>query len=133
MPIEIYTEEIAAEVCKRLAKGESLRQIAITDGMPAPSTVVLWTLDRPGFAEQYARARRAQAELMFDEILQVADGRDEDPNSRRLRVDARKWILSKVLPKIYGDKLVHEGGDKPIQIIKTSVRERMKGETPTED
>ena len=26
----------------------------------------------------------------------------------RLRIDTRKWILSKMLPKVYGDKLIQE-------------------------
>ena len=116
-----YDPEIALEICERISAGESLSKICSSDSMPAKSTICLWNLDnRCGFAEQYARSRRAQAELLADEIFTIADDgsndtyTDEDGNTKtnqdainrsRLRVDTRKWYLSKVLPKIYGDKL----------------------------
>lgn len=55
--------------------------------------------------ERYARAKEAQHELMAKEILSIADDREEDANSRRVRVDSRKWLLSKLMPKKYGDRL----------------------------
>jgi len=48
-----------------------------------------------------------QASNMADDLLAIADNEDEDPKRSRLRVDTRKWILSKVLPKAYGDKIEH--------------------------
>ena len=65
--------------------------------MPAMSTVMLWNLDDvDGFSEQYARARRMQAELMIDEMLEIADGlRSNDVQRDRLAVDTRKWYASK--------------------------------------
>lgn len=94
--------------------------------MPNASTIYLWLLDedKKEFFKQYARAKDAQAELMFDELLEIADNSEHDilvrenadggeyevPNHEfiqrsRLRVDTRKWYLSKVLPKKFGDKL----------------------------
>lgn len=117
----IYTDELAEIICDRLAAGESLNAICMAEEMPGESTVRAWVLDnRQGFAAKYARAREIQAERLFDEILAIADDgrrdyvKDEDGNDvvdhdhiKRavLRVDARKWYLSKVLPKKYGDKL----------------------------
>ena len=119
-----YTDKIADVICSRLAAGESLNAICKDDGMPAESTVRGWVLDDVnGFAAKYARAREIQAECLFDEILDISDdGRrdyteDEDGNPvvnhdhinrAKLRVDARKWFLSKVLPKKFGDKVNHE-------------------------
>ena len=123
-----YTPEIAQSILERIAAGESLNQICKTDGMPAKSTVCLWVLDdREGFADQYAKARQLQAQLLADEIFDIADDSTNDYMLRqsksgedyetvnpevigrsRLRVDTRKWYLSKVLPKIYGDKVVQE-------------------------
>ena len=129
-----YDPQIALEICERLAMGQSLRTICESDDrFPAVSTVCLWNIDnRCGFSEQYARSRRSQAELLADEIFTIADDgsndtyTDEDGNTRtnqdvinrsRLRVDTRKWYLSKVLPKIYGDKLTHSGDpEAPIGI-----------------
>lgn len=102
--------------------------------MPVQSTVYRWILSSnpiySEFQKKYARAREAQAEALFDEILDIADDAsndyvetdDEDGGVRvnhdhiqrsRLRVDSRKWYLSKVLPKKFGEKLdLTSGGDK---------------------
>lgn len=79
--------------------------------MPPESTVRRWVLDNEDFAAQYARAREAGYQCMADEILEISDDKEGDPSRDRLRVDTRKWLLSKCLPKIYGDKLLHAGAD----------------------
>ena len=117
-----YSQQIADEVCRRLAGGESLRAICRDEGIPDESTVRLWALDdREGFAAQYARAREVQFLAIADELLEIADdGRNDwmqrtgndggwDLNGEhiqrsRVRIDTRKWMLSKMLPKVYGDK-----------------------------
>ena len=120
-----FTKALALKICQRIALGESLRNVCRDEKMPVTSTVMLWALeDRGGFSEQYAKAREMQAENMFDEILDIADDGENDfytrkaqsgeeyevpdhehINRSRLRVDTRKWYLSKVLPKKFGDKL----------------------------
>ena len=118
----LYTEALAAKICQRLAEGESLRAICADKELPSISTVMGWLFDgnHGDFPEQYARAREAQAEIRADEIVDIADDASGDftadqdgklvANSEhiqrsRLRVDARKWIAAKLLPKRYGDKL----------------------------
>ncbi len=119
----LYTEALAAKICRRLAEGESLRSICRDEKMPAISTVMGWLFDgqHGDFSAQYARAREAQAELRADEITDIADGVEhgasEAVQAARLRVDARKWIAAKLLPKRYGDKLQHTGeGGGPIRV-----------------
>ena len=115
--------------------------------MPTESTVRLWALveddvKRPGFFAQYARAREIGYYAMADETLEISDDGTNDWMKRtqgddtidvvnneaiarsRLRVDTRKWLLSKALPKIYGDRVtqVHEGGEKPIEMTSESDR-----------
>ena len=119
-----------ATICERIANGESLRQILETEGMPASSTVFKWLSDDASFSEQYARAREAQADAVFDDILSIADdGRNDwmqrnyGEETRRvengeairrsqLRIDARKWMAGKLKPKKYGERLDlhHSGG-----------------------
>ena len=118
----LYSDKLAAKICERLAEGESLRAICADKAMPSISTVMGWLFDgnHDKFSEQYARAREAQAEIRADEIVDIADDASGDftadkdgklvANSEhiqrsRLRVDARKWIAAKLLPKRYGDKL----------------------------
>ena len=118
----LYTDKLASKICRRLAEGESLRAICADKAMPAISTVMGWLFDgnHDEFLEQYARAREAQAEVRADEIVDIADDDTNDFTAdkdgklvadhehiqrSRLRVDARKWIAAKLLPKRYGDKL----------------------------
>lgn len=114
-----------ATICDKLADGESLRQILDAEDMPASSTVFKWLSDDKAFSEQYAHAREAQADALFDDILTIADDGRNDWMERKnsdgenigwmengealrrsqLRVDARKWMAGKLRPKKYGDKL----------------------------
>lgn len=88
---------------------------------------MLWVSQDEELAERYARAKRLQAELLAAELIEIAD---EEPGTtdnggtdsgrvadKRLRVDTRKWILAKLLPKVYGDKLAIGGADDlpPVQ------------------
>lgn len=117
-----YTPEIAATICEHLSDGKSLRQIERMDGMPHRNTVLRWLDKHEEFQGQYARAREAGLDAMGEEIQEIADNGtgdvwiDEDGvehvnsdviNRSRLRVDARKWIMSKLAPKKYGDKIDH--------------------------
>lgn len=109
----MYTEEIASEICLRLSGGESLRAICEDERLPNRTTVHLWVIsDREGFSNQYARARQSQALRWAEEIMDIADT-DGDVQRSRLQVDTRKWMLSKVLPKVYGEKqqVEHSGVD----------------------
>lgn len=126
-----YTLKVADEICRRLALGETLNQICRDGHMPARPTVIDWVLqDRDGFSDKYARAREQLYEHWADETVEISDDSANDWMEReygagrkervvdnecvqrsRLRVDTRKWLLSKLLPKKYGDKidLAHSG------------------------
>jgi hypothetical protein len=118
-----YTPELASHICRELAEGRSLRSICQDEEMPGRSTVYDWLdANLHGFPDQYARARMRQADTMLDEIIEIADDRSNDVqqieiapevkvdrvdyeviNRSKLRVDARKWVMSKLAPKKYGD------------------------------
>jgi len=68
------------------------------------ASIFLWLGKHPEFSEQYTRAREAQAEAHADRIVEIADDDTLDPNHKRIMVDARKWVASKLKPKRYGDK-----------------------------
>lgn len=108
-----FSDELADDICERLAEGESLRSICRDDGMPRLATIFRWLADprMASFRDQYERAREAQADTYADEIVDIADGvaaaREgvgPDPVRDRLAVDARKWVASKLKPKRYGDR-----------------------------
>lgn len=128
----IYTPEIAADICAKMAAGASLRSICEAEDMPSEVTVRRWAIeDREGFSTHYEEAVRLRAMRWADEVIEISDENTNDVKRARLRVDARKWLLAKVLPKVYGEKVtqVHEGGDKPVEIdvalSRVEVRERM--------
>jgi hypothetical protein len=96
--------------------------------MPSVTSVMRWLAKEPGFREQHALAREAQAEYRVDEIIEIADDGTNDymairdaaaeivgwrengeyiQRSRR-RVDARKWAASKMAPKKYGERVTNE-------------------------
>lgn len=104
-----YSEEKATEILRLLGEGEGLVAICRAEGMPTPGTVRGWALDDdpPGFAARYARARELQAEKWADEIIEESDAADDHETAAvaKVRIDARKWIASKLLPKRFGDKL----------------------------
>lgn len=106
----IYDPEVVDELLARLRTGDTLRQVCKLDWMPSASTVMDWVReDREGFSARYALAREIGALTMADEILEIADNKGEDVQRDRLRVDTRKWLLAKVLPKVYGDKTMVSG------------------------
>lgn len=122
-----YTPEIADEVCRRMAGGESLRGICRDDHIPSPSTVRQWAIDdREGFSARYAHARRQQLEYWGDELKDIADDENGDVQRDRLRVDTRKWLLARLHPE-YTDKAQHQHTGKdggPIQVTEVVVNKR---------
>lgn len=121
-----------------MSDGESVKAICEDPRMPARSTVMLWAAtDREGFSDRYAKACEARAHFWADELLDITDDARNDWMARqddeggtayqingeaiqraRLRVDTRKWLLSKMLPR-YADKaeVKHTGPDGgPVQI-----------------
>jgi len=122
----VYTPELAHEICRRLLEGETLKVICRDDGMPSASTVRLWVLDDvEGFADLYARARLVGYHAMADDMLEIPDNPETDAaavNRDRLKVDTRKCLLAKALPKIYGEKLTTEVTGKdggPLKVERT--------------
>jgi hypothetical protein len=113
----LRTEEIEEAILDRLRDGETLREICKSAGMPRESAVRAWASEDTPFAEKYRRARELGYQKMADDLLEIADAKTGDPHRDRLRVETRKWILAKCLPRIYGDRLEVEqkGG---IMIVK---------------
>lgn len=58
----------------------------------------------PELATRYRQAREDRADYLADEIVEIADS-ETDANRARVRVDARKWVASRLRPGAYGDQL----------------------------
>lgn len=113
-----YTQDIADRVCEQLALGKSLRTVCKPDDMPCVKTIFNWFRTQDGFLQQYERAKEEAAEMMSEDMIEIADG-DGDVQRDRLRVDTRKWLASKLKPKRYGDKIdmTTNGKELPTPIL----------------
>jgi len=123
-----YSPKLVAEICGRIVAGESLKAICRDENMPVASTVFLWLGKHSHFSDQYARATQARADAFAEEIIEIADTplegvrveegadysktiREDMLGHRRLQVDTRKWLMARMAPKKYGDKIeqTHRG------------------------
>jgi hypothetical protein len=125
------------DLCRQLEQGLSLWKAcdAVADS-PHPSTVLDWTEKYPDtLGQQYAHARETGYRLLADKILEIADEPIPSTESgaldngavahQRLRIDTRKWMLSKMLPKVYGDKVTQEhtgAGGGPIALAAVDLK-----------
>lgn len=120
-----FSSAVAAEICARLAAGETLRAICRDRSLPTETVVRGWVTDRPRFAAAYERAREIGYAALADQLLEIADDSSADTyvddkgrarsvteaiQRSRLRIDTRKWLLAKVLPRLWGDRPEAEEG-----------------------
>lgn len=105
----IYTEEMAEDICTRLANGETLRTICKMAEMPAISTVLLWVVDgkHKVFSDQYRTAREAQGYYYADAMLVTANDLIDgglEPSAAKVVIDTYKWVAERNAAKAYGAK-----------------------------
>lgn len=129
-------DETFTLICNELKKGRSLRSVLKDNDMPNSETFYKWVDSSEAKTKQYARACEERADAIFEEMIDIADDGSNDlmtvvkgdkkyetenrevTNRSRLRVDTRKWMLSKMMPKKYGDKLdVTSDGEKLVAPI----------------
>jgi len=118
-------EQLAELVPEYMADGLSMRQSCLKAGLTA-QTFLRAVDDSPALAERYAQARGALLDAMVDQILTLADAPiptldngATDPGmvrQRQLQIDARRWVLSKLAPSKYGDRLDVQVSDTRISI-----------------
>jgi hypothetical protein len=133
-----YTEELADEICAWLSSGKTLTSYCDKPGKPSYTTIMNWLWKgskwyKEDFSKKYDMARQMQSECLADSIMDIADESSGDWSETelkdgkkkvvfnpeavqrsRLRMEARKWIASKMWPKKYGEssnlKVSGEGG-----------------------
>lgn len=124
-----YSEQVGRHICNEIAKGRSLKKICTKDNnMPTEPTVYSWLQRKnkyfvESFFNSYREAKDMQAERFAEEIIEIADDGENDTyeklnpktgkvetyvdhdHIRRsdLRLKARMWATSKLLPKKFGD------------------------------
>lgn len=130
-----WAEGWKAQFIDRIGRDKrSFRSVSTDKDMPALSTIELELAKDAEFSGQYAHARDNRAEGIFEETLEIADNSTpESVQVDRLRIDTRKWMVGKMQPKKYGDKLdVTSGGEKleaPQVITRTVIDPKAIDET----
>lgn len=148
-------------ICGMIEDGESLRNSLNIIGLSRTS-FFNWIRDDKPMIDQYSRAMKIRADMMFDEMLDIADtplmGATVEEsvdelgiaqtktkmadmwNHRRLQIDTRKWILGRMNPKKYGEasmiKLADNDGEKlkPNAIFSTDLLKiPIDGDTPEDE
>lgn len=134
----LYTKELAELICERVATSTIglARLCATYDDLPEKITINSWRKRYPEFSSQYAQSKLFQADLLAEECLEIAD--DDSFDTRvdavsgnevcntefiarsRLRIDTRKWLAAKLLPKQYG-QMVEENNHNDKSIVVTIV------------
>ncbi|PHS02118.1 MAG: hypothetical protein COA78_21980 [Blastopirellula sp.] len=129
-----YTEELAIEICNHIgAGGLSLLDISKLDGMPSKTSILSWINRYDYFLSHYVKAQEQRAGHMSERIVDVAFDDNVDPAHKRIQVDTLKWLMSKQVPKRYGDKIEHtniegkEAVDTPTKELEAKLAEYDKG------
>lgn len=139
----LYNDKLAEEFCERMCKGEAPTQICQDPRMPSYPTIIKWTLsDDPkyeAFRVMYEESKRIMWLYHADQMLDLSDNSTNDYMDRynkfteetervfdnenvqrsKLRIDTRKWLLAKMLPHVFGEKVdVSVGGrdGRPIAV-----------------
>jgi len=103
----------------QIEAGKSMREVCRMEGMPDHTTVIRWMRDDASLATRYARARMAQADVLFDRMEAVEEAVSAgtmDSHAARVVLDSMRWRASKLAPKVYGDRLDVQVSDARISI-----------------
>ena len=140
----LYSDALASEFCARVAAGRAVSRVCLDPDMPSQATVYNWLRSKPQFLESYTRAREDLLEHWANEIIDIADtsaigmktvtttegvkvtvqvSEADMIEHRRLQIESRKWLLAKLAPKKYGDRLGltdADGTPLSVQIVQFS-------------
>jgi hypothetical protein len=114
-------------ICEQMSVGKSLSTAIKAEGMPSYHAVMLMIKNNPEFRAMYEKAIENRADRLAEEILELADEQMPDGlegpmasawvQQKRMQVDARKWVASKLKPKVYGDRIDMTVTDTRISVM----------------
>jgi hypothetical protein len=144
----LFTAALGDEICERIAMGEAVRQVCLLPEMPDETTFYRWILKDEAFRAQYRKAKEAQMDRMEESLIEIADDsrndwverenergekktvlNDEVVQRAKVRIATRQWLMSKLKPKKYGEKveLSGEAAKTEITVNVALSKERLEG------
>ena len=139
-----YSEAIREEVCARIAAGESMLDLSHDARLPPHQSLYVWMQEHEEFAREYRAACEVRAELLSDEVVQIADddevdvidmGEGQAPwanhqaiRRARLKMQARMWRVARLAPRKYGPRAIEDEGPRPITLEEALLQLEREGE-----
>lgn len=144
-----FTPELGSEFCRRVASGRLISDVCRDDDMPTVTTIQNWQNAHESFLAEYIRARQLQADEFAAETVRLAssiqpgtrtkkvsyaNGRVQEEvvttdavERARLMVETRKWIISKLFPRKYGEHVEDAPAVSGINEMFEALRNSNKG------
>ena len=127
-----YTDEqkeyIFNDIEEEIIGGRAIRNILLDKGMPSASNFFAWLKKNPEWQKRYACACKMRADLLFESIehdfleepeyTNTAHGSKIDSawvQLQTMKINAKKWMIAKMAPEVYGDKIDVTSDNKPIE------------------
>jgi len=121
-------DNVFHDIIEQIEAGASVKSILDKPNYPSRTTFYAWINKNPELIELYKVATEIRADGIFDDMLVIADDRSNDRfldaqgnvqqsmtavNRARVQLDTRKWVLGRMNPRKYSEKLdITSGGDK---------------------
>ena len=134
----MYSEEqkqqIFDDICDNVINKRMSFNKAVECSKITLTTFYVWIKENESFQKSYNYAREIRSDILFEELIDIADNTEEGiittekptgveirkgdmEGHRRLKIDTRKWVVSKMNPKKYGDNIQPDADvDKVIEI-----------------
>ena len=99
------TTSLSNNICQKLMEGKPLTQICQEKDLPSLTTIYKWINSNPSFAKQITNARRVGTQYYLDKMIEELETMSaKDVGIVREKLHHYRWLASKLLPSLYGDK-----------------------------
>ena len=99
------TTELTDQICQELMNGQPLTGICSKKELPSLATINRWIAKHPSFAKQITNARRVGTQYYLDKMIEELETMSaKDVGIVREKLHHYRWLASKLLPSLYGDK-----------------------------
>jgi len=125
-------KRIITDICNDVIENKISFNEAVSNSPIGLVSFYQWVAKNEELQTLYKYAREVRSDFLFEEIVEIADTTEEGvklkvtasgveethgdmTEHRKLRIDARKWVVAKMQPKKYGDKIDLTSGNEPLK------------------